>query len=75
MNPSIKEKVIKILKEWGYARIHMYDEIHAYMSTSSLKEIREEFKIKTPLVVAKPFRQTFKYYYRKMKQEYGKKTT
>jgi len=71
MDSSIKDQVISTLKEWGYGRSCMYDEIHAYMCTGSLKEIREEFKLKKPLVTAKPFRQTFKYYYKKMKQEYG----
>jgi len=68
MNINDKNKVMKVLKKWGYARSHMYDEIHAYMATSCVKELREEFNLTKPLVAARPFRKTFKQYYKDMKE-------
>lgn len=72
MNTKDKTRVREKLKEWGYGRSYISDEIQAYMSTSSYKEIRKEFGIIEPGDICSNFRKTFKKYFKEAKKNANK---
>lgn len=55
MDKDVKKKLIKELKEWGYAKHVMADEINAYIATSSHKYLIEELDLDVSKEDIKPF--------------------
>lgn len=55
MRPDLKSKLIIELSDLGYTKSVMSDEINAYMATSGLKYLKEEFDLKITGKDIKPF--------------------
>ena len=55
MDKDVRKKLVKELKDWGYAAHVINDEINAYMSTSSHKYLIEELDLTVSKEDMKPF--------------------
>ena len=56
MRPELRKELSKVLKEMGYTREVIVDEINAYMATSSYKYLSEELELNVTRKDTKPFR-------------------
>lgn len=56
LEKPLRDKLVSVLKDWGYLKKVFYDEINAYLSTSSLSYLKSEFGMNFTQDCVKPFR-------------------